>query len=121
MKTVSAAIVAGIVLLYFIDSAFKISILDYELFVHSLIRFVSGFFLLGLGVFYAHQIKLKTAFYIVLALVLADDIYDYVRKVDSFSPEIMLHSIFVLLWGAAVGYLFFKHIKLPTAVEPKNF
>jgi hypothetical protein len=47
----------------------------------------------------------------VLALVLADDVWDYFRHVDSFSPEMMLHSIYMLLWGALTGYVVMRYFK----------
>lgn len=112
MKSTTAAIIVGMILLYFIDTAFKISIFEFELLIHSLLRFVAGFVLLGIGVFFTHKLTLKTAVYVVLALVLADDIFDYVRNVDSFKPEIMLHSIYMLLWGALLGYLVLKQYKI---------
>jgi hypothetical protein len=45
---------------------------------------------------------------VVLALVLADDVMDYYRHIDSFHVEVMLHSLFMLLWGAVTGYAFSK-------------
>jgi len=112
MKLMSIlVVVTGLILLYFVDAAFKLGIFSAELFIHSLIRFVTGFFILGIGVFYAHLIRFKISIYIVLALVLADDIWDYFRHVDSFSPEIMLHSIYMLLWGALTGYVIIRQFK----------
>jgi hypothetical protein len=104
-------IVAGLIMLYFVDAAFKLDIFNGELFVHSLIRFITGFVILGIGVFYAHVIHFKSSIYLVLALVLADDVWDYFRHVDSFSPEMMLHSIFMLLWGALTGYVVMRYFK----------
>jgi hypothetical protein len=43
--------------------------------------------------------------------VLADDIWDYVRKIDSLTPEVMLHSIYMLLWGAVMGFVAITAIK----------
>ena len=111
MKLVSLAMVAGLILLYFMDAAFKLQIMNWEMLIHSAIRFFTGFILIGIGVFYAHKIKLKSAVYLVLALVLADDIIDYFRKVNSFNFEIMLHSIYMLLWGSLMGYLFMRRAK----------
>ena len=79
--------------------------------IHSALRFFTGFILIGIGVFYAHKIKLKSAVYLILALVLADDIMDYFRKVNSFNFEVMLHSMYMLLWGSLMGYAFMKHWK----------
>lgn len=108
MKLVSIVIIAGLILLYFIDAAFKLNPFNSEMLIHSGLRFLAGFLVLGIGVFYAHQIRLKFAVCLVLALVLADDIWDYTRNVNNFSFEVMLHSIYMLLWGALTGYVLMK-------------
>ncbi|MEQ1638452.1 MAG: hypothetical protein ABL903_17405 [Methylococcales bacterium] len=110
MNLISLVIFLGLFLLYFLDAAFKLSLLDIELLIHSTIRFFMGFFLMGIGVFYAHTLRFQNAVYLAIALVLADDIWDYVRHVDSFKPEIMLHSIYLLLWGSITGYVVMRHL-----------
>ncbi|MDO9254231.1 MAG: hypothetical protein Q7U54_01875, partial [Bacteroidales bacterium] len=99
---------AGLILLYFIDSAFKLNPFNSEMLIHSGLRFLAGFLVLGIGVFYAHQNRLKFAIGLILALVLGDDIWDYTRDVNSFSFEVMLHSIYMLLWGSLTGYVLMK-------------
>jgi hypothetical protein len=111
MKLVSLVMIAGLILLYFMDAAFKLQIMNWEMLIHSAIRFFTGFVLIGIGVFYAHKIKLKYAVYVILVLVLADDIIDYFRNVNSFSFEVMLHSVYMLLWGSLMGYVFMKQTK----------
>jgi hypothetical protein len=111
MKLVGIAIVVGLILLYFVNAALKINIFNWEMLIHSGIRFFTGFIILGIGYFYEHKIKLRISVYLVLALVLADDIMDYYRHVDSFSAEFMLHNIYMLLWGALLGYLSMKYVK----------
>ena len=111
MKLASLVMIAGLILLYFMDAAFKLQMMNGEMFIHSAIRFFTGFVLIGIGVFYAHKIKLKYAIYVVLVLVLTDDIIDYFRNVNSFSFEVMLHSAYMLLWGALMGYVFMRQWK----------
>jgi len=36
---------------------------------------------------------------------------DYFRKVENFSFEVMLHSIYMLIWGSLMGYVFMKQSK----------
>ncbi|TAN65074.1 MAG: hypothetical protein EPN17_17660 [Methylobacter sp.] len=108
MKLVSIVIIAGLILLYFIDMAFKLNPFNAEMLIHSGLRFLAGFLVLGIGVFYAHKISLKFAVCFVLALALADDIWDYTRNVDSFNFEVMLHSMYMLAWGALTGYVLMK-------------
>jgi hypothetical protein len=111
MKLIGLVIVVGLVALYFMDIAFRINMLTWEMLIHSGLRFFTGFILLGIGVFYAHTLKLKSAVILVLLLVLADDIVDYTRNIYSFSFEVMIHSIFILLWGSLVGYLVMRNWK----------
>lgn len=108
MKLVGIVIVAGLILLYFIDAAFKLNPFNTEMLIHSGLRFLTGFIILGIGVFYTGKIRLKYALFLVLALALADDIWDYTRDVNSFSFEVMLHSIYMLLWGSLAGYVLMK-------------
>jgi len=111
MKLISFVMIAGLVVLYFMDIAFRIDMLNLEMIIHSAIRFFIGFLLLGIGVFYAHTLRLKSAVVLILVLVLADDIVDYTRNVDSFSFEVAIHSAFMLLWGSLVGYLAMRNWK----------
>jgi hypothetical protein len=108
MKLVSIVLIAGIVLLYFIDSAFKLRTFDSEMMIHSGLRFFIGFLILGIGTFYAHKIKLKFAVCLVLALALGDDIWDYTRNVNSFNFEVFLHSLYMMAWGSLAGYVLMK-------------
>ena len=108
MKLITVVIIAGLILLYFLDTALKISLLNQEMLIHSALRFFTGFILIGIGVFYAHKIKFKTSVGLALALVLADDVFDYFRNVDSFNFEVMIHSVYFLIWGSILGYLFMK-------------
>ena len=111
MKMSGVVIIAGLALLYFVDAAFKLPIMNAEMLIHSAIRFFTGFILIGIGVFYAHKIRFKSAVYLVLLLVLADDIMDYFRNVHSFNFEVMLHGVYMLLWGSLTGYVFMKQLK----------
>ena len=110
MKLVTIVIIVGFILLYFIDSAFKLNPFNVETLIHSGLRFLAGFFVLGIGVFYAHQIKLKYALGLLLLLAIGDDVWDYTRDVNSFSFEVLLHSIYMLAWGALTGYLLMKQL-----------
>ncbi|MGZ5025951.1 MAG: hypothetical protein ACXWE9_02155 [Methylobacter sp.] len=108
MKLVSMVLIAGIVLLYFVDSAFKLNTFAPEMMIHSGLRFFIGFLILGIGVFYAHKIRLKFAICLVFALALGDDIWDYTRHVNSFSFEVFLHSLYMMVWGSLTGYVLMK-------------
>jgi len=108
MKLVSAVVIIGIILLYFVDSAFKFNTFEPEMLIHSAIRFFAGFLILGIGVFYAHKIKLRYALSLVFILALADDVWDYIRDVNSFSFEVTLHGLYMLSWGALTGYVLMK-------------
>ena len=111
MRYVTLVIIAGVIALYFLDSALKIALFSEEMLMHSAIRFFIGLFLIGIGVFFSHKIKLKNALYLVVALFLLDDILDYYRDVESFRFEVMIHGVFMLVWGSAIGYVLMRQIK----------
>jgi len=111
MKIAGIVTVLGIILLYFVVMALKIDFFSVEMLIHSVIRFATGFIIFGVSVFYAHLIRFKSAIFLAMALVLADDVGDYFRQVDSFTPEVTLYSLYVLFWGSAMGYTFIKALK----------
>ncbi len=111
MKPVSAALAIGLVLLYFVNAALKLDLFTLEMLVHSAIRFFTGFIILGIGYFYEHKLPLRVSLYLVLGLVVADDIMDYVRQTTRFSIELILYGIYMLVWGSVVGYLSIRFVK----------
>lgn len=117
MKPVYIAFILGLTGLYFVNAALKIDIFNWENLIHSGIRFFSGFIILGMGYFYSHKPKLKISLALVFALILADDILDYFRHVDSFTPEFILHGFYMLFWGSCMGYLTIRSLKRKTEEE----
>lgn len=111
MKLIGFILFIGLILLYFLAAAFKLDMLTLEMLSHIAIRFLIGFLILGIGVFYGHAIRFKSSMFIILALVLGDDIFDYYRNVNSFTPEVILLSIYMLLWGALTGYATARQIR----------
>ena len=111
MKLVGFITLAGLILLYFLDAAFKLQMMTPEMLIHIGIRYFAGFIILGIFVFYEHKIRFKSSVYIVLALVLSDDIFDYIRNVDSFKLEIIMLGAYMLIWGALTGFAFMKYAK----------
>ncbi len=111
MRWIAVAFFTGLVLLYFVTAALKIDMFNWETVIHSAIRFFTGFAILGIGVFYAHQLQLKIALAIILTLFLTDDLLDYLRHVETFTAEYMLYGVYMLAWGAVMGYLSIKHVK----------
>ena len=51
MKLVSIVIIAGLILLYFMDVAFKLNPFNVEMLIHSGLMFLTGFLVLGIGSF----------------------------------------------------------------------
>jgi hypothetical protein len=49
--------------------------------------------------------------YITACIVTIDYIYDYYAQAYRFNLEIILHGIFMMIWGAILGYLTAKYIK----------
>jgi len=111
MILLNVAIIIGLILLYFVNAALRVDIFNWEMLIHSGIRFFTGFLILGIGFFSEQKIGFKIAVYLVLALVLADDVVDYFRGVTRLSAELMLHGIFMLVWGSLVGYFTIRYFK----------
>lgn len=102
----------GAVLLYFLNIALlKAPILDLTWSIHAGIRFLIGFFILGVSCFYAHVLKFKHALYIIAGIVAADYVYDYYTQTYRFKFEIMFHGVFMVAWGSILGYLTAKYMK----------
>lgn len=111
MKSLGIVLIVGFILLYFVDAALKIDLFNWEMFFHSGIRFFTGFIIIGIGFLYEHKLKFKLALYLVLGLILADDILDYFRNATQFSVELILYGIYMLIWGSVTGYFFIRIIK----------
>ncbi|MFA5983270.1 MAG: hypothetical protein WC782_04585 [Methylococcaceae bacterium] len=111
MKAVAIVLLLGLFGLYFVDAAFKIEIFHAEILIHSTIRFFTGFFVIGILYFYTHKIRFKSLVALVFGLLIADDVVDYFRHVESFNAEAILFSFYMLLWGSVTGYVFMKQVK----------
>jgi hypothetical protein len=112
MKMLAFSFIVGIVLLYFLNIALlKAPILNLDWSIHAGIRFLIGFIVLGVSSFYAHAIKFKRAVYITVCIVTIDYLYDYYTQAYKLNFEIILHGIFIMIWGAILGYLIAKYIK----------
>lgn len=111
MKLVGLIMLLGLIPVYFLEAALKVSMLSIEMLIHNSIRFFAGFIVLGIGVFYEQKIRIKTSVYILLALIGADYISDYFRGVDSLKLEFVILGTYMLAWGALTGYVFMKKVK----------
>lgn len=111
MKLVGLILLLGLIPIYFLEAALKVSMWSMEMLIHNSIRFFGGFLVLGIGVLYEHKISLKTAIYLLFALIGADYIADYIRGVDTHKLEFMILGTYMLIWGALTGYVFMKNAK----------
>ena len=123
MKSFVFVGVIGLIVLYFMNIAIlKTPILNLEWSIHAGIRFCIGFTVLGVIYLYHQALNLKTAFYITTSIEVLDYLYDYFVEAYRFNFEIILHGMFMLSWGAVMGYLTARYIKLRAAnhVEENN-
>ncbi len=107
----SIVTIAGIIVLYFMGVAFHINFFNTEMLIHNAIHFFAGFFLLGTWVWYKHQLKFKTALYTILILMALDYLVDFIRDVNNFNLQMMIYDVFIVFWGAVIGYLFRRGLK----------
>lgn len=112
MKMLSFTFILGTIFLYFLNIAIlKSAIPNLEWMIHAGTRFAAGFFIMGLSYFYAKALSLKQALKITLVIVVLDYLYDYFIESYRLNFEIILHGIYMLLWGALMGYLTGRHMK----------
>lgn len=112
MKMLIFSFMTGLVLLYFVNIAIlKSPILNLEWSIHAGIRFLLGFIILGIVFFYERAVKFKSALYLTAGIVAADYLYDYYVEAYRLNFEIILHGIFMIIWGAILGYLTAKYLK----------
>lgn len=110
MKMLVFSIIVGFVLLYFLNIAiFEAPVLNLIWSIHAGVRFFAGFLILGVSAFYAKALTFKTALYIMACIVAVDYLYDYYMQDFRFNFEIILHGIFMIIWGAILGYLTAKY------------
>lgn len=112
MKLLVLSFIVGVILLYFLNIAIlKTPILDLDWSIHAGLRFLIGFIILGVSFFYSHAIKFKSAVYITAGIVGMDYIYDFYVQAYRLNLEIVFHGIFMMVWGAILGYLTAKYVK----------
>lgn len=112
MKMLIFSFIVGVFLLYFLNIAIlKTPVLDLQWSIHAGLRFLIGFIILGVSCFYAQAIRFKTALYMTACIVVMDYIYDYYALAYRLNLEIILHGIFMMVWGAILGYLTAKYLK----------
>lgn len=106
MKMLTFTFVLGVVFLYFMNMAMlKTPIPNMEWSIHAGTRFLLGFVVLGVICFYAKALKLRSALLLTLFIVSLDYLYDYYTEAYRLNFQIILHGIYMLLWGALMGYL----------------
>ncbi|MDX8127328.1 hypothetical protein QLH52_08555 [Methylomonas sp. OY6] len=106
MKMLSFSFILGLALLYFMNLAIlKTAILSSEWSIHAGTRFLVGFFIMGVSYFYAKSLSFKTTLKLILIIVTLDYLYDYYIEAYRLNFEIILHGIYMLVWGALMGYL----------------
>ncbi len=111
MKVLLPIVIIGSIVLYVMGVAFHIDNLDKEMIIHNTVRFAAGFVILGIWVWYKRRLKLKAALYFVVALLIADEIMDYLRNINNLRFEMVIHDSFVVLWGAIIGFFFMRWLK----------
>lgn len=116
MKLLVTIFLLGCLLLYFVNIALlKTPFLNLEWGIHAGIRFVVGFFVIGISCFYAQAFSFKRALQLTLLIVAADYVYDYFFGEFKLNFEIVLHGIYMLLWGALMGYVAANRRRKPAA------
>ncbi|OAI20695.1 hypothetical protein A1359_20585 [Methylomonas lenta] len=112
MKMLSFTFILGAIFLYFMNIAIlKSAIPNMEWTIHAGTRFLVGFFVMGVSYFYVKALSLKQALKLTLIIVILDYFYDYYVESYRLNFEIILHGIYMLVWGALMGYLTGRYMK----------
>jgi len=118
MKILLTVLVIGLFLLYIFDVAFDdVDNLNQEMITHNLVIFFASFIFLGVLVWYKRKLKLKISIYIILAFIIADDIFDYMRGIDDLFLQIIIQDFFIIIWGAISGYFFITYLHQKKSVS----
>lgn len=120
MKLLGFVFAAGLIVLYFLNIALlkTSNLFDPNWLVHSWLRFLVGFLVLGISSFYSKGITFKSAIFIIMALDAADYFYDVSINSYRLQLEIILHGIYMMTWGSLMGYLTAK--QLTNWIENRN-
>lgn len=112
MKTLGFTFIMGAFFLYFLNIAIlKSAVPNMEWTIHAGTRFVIGFFVMGVSYFYAKALGFKQALKLTLIIVILDYLVDYYIESYRLNFEIILHGIYMLVWGALMGYLTGRYMK----------
>ena len=106
MKIFWVVFTVGLTGLYFVNMAMlKMPYLNWDWGKHAAFRFFLGFFILGVNAFYANKLKFTSALKVILVLAFLDYLYDYFIEAYRLNFEIILHGLYMLVWGSIMGYL----------------
>lgn len=110
MKLFWFIILFGLAVYYFIVQAFKLSIFNAEMLLHTLYHYATGFIILS-GCFVLSSTK-KTKSIVIgclaVTILFIDEIYDYRRGIENFNLMLILYNLYVLFWGALSGVAFIR-------------
>jgi hypothetical protein len=112
MKMLGFVFAIGLILLYFLNIALlkTSNLFDPNWLIHSWLRFLVGFLILGISSFYSKRINFKSAILIVIVLDAVDYFLDTSIGSYRLQLEIILHGIYMMTWGSLMGYLTAKQL-----------
>ncbi|XSG84883.1 MAG: hypothetical protein ACPW60_14280 [Methylohalobius sp. ZOD2] len=120
MKRLLVPLLVGLILLYFVAAAADVKIFSLEMLVRNVFHFLTGFVGMGVWIWHRRKLGFKAALYLVLAIVLAYDIVDYVRNANYLRLEMILHDLYVFMWGAVAGWLYLRQFKTKRGESEPN-
>jgi NhaP-type Na+/H+ or K+/H+ antiporter len=111
MKKIIATLTIGLVLLYLLDSAFKIDGLTREMLIDNLIRYILGF----ICFYYVAwtKRKFKNTFYlsILIVFIIFDSVYIYIENIEVQGFLMLIHDLYFAFWGVISGFFFVRYLK----------
>ena len=111
MKKLLSTFVIGLILLYFVDIAFKIDGFSQDMLINNSVRFFLGFLFSGIWYWSTHKWRSKAFMYVFLILLASDVVFNYVEDISTLEIEMTLHDLYIFFWGAISGYFFVKYLQ----------
>jgi hypothetical protein len=111
MKLFFLTFIGGLLLLALVDTALKIDSASREMLLHNLYHFFSGCLIFGLWVWLRRKRGIKFFVFLLLALLLLDEVMDIMRNVDQVTVAMLLHNLYLVFWGALTGLSLSRCVK----------
>lgn len=111
MKKIIATLMVGLVLLYLLDSAFKIDGLTETMLTDNLVRFLLGFICFFYFTWTKRKFKSKFLLTIFIIFVIADSVFNYIENIEVDGLVMLVHDLYFTFWGILLSFFYVRYLK----------